>query len=173
VSKICLIWLAALRSVCSMPVEWNATGRMALWQPFACLVMPFSEGGAFESLWEHGYTDGCPDTVKIGALRTQRTTSCTYFCSIMSKNQHLNVSAFAVVAVSRVGAFGIATGRLRYWSSDPGRVKNFTVVRTNSEVHAICFLMGTWRLFPPGIKRQAREADHSPPTSAEVKKRRI
>jgi hypothetical protein len=28
-------------------------------------------------------------------------------------------------------------------------------------------------LFPPGVKRQRREADHSPPTSAEVKKTRI
>jgi hypothetical protein len=27
-----------------------------------------------------------------------------------------------------------------------------------------------WGLFPPGVKRPEREADHPPPTSAEVKK---
>jgi hypothetical protein len=35
--------------------------------------------------------------------------------------------------------------------------------------HPTSYTMGTWSSFP-GVKRPGREADHSPPTSAEVKK---
>jgi hypothetical protein len=56
------------------------------------------------------------------------------------------------------------------WSSSPGRVKNFLhVVQTGSGVHPASYPMGTGGSFS-GVKRQGREADHSPPTSAEVKK---
>jgi hypothetical protein len=44
----------------------------------------------------------------------------------------------------------------------------FHVVQTGSGVHP----MGIGVL-SPGVKRQGREADHSPPASAEVKKMRI
>jgi hypothetical protein len=57
-------------------------------------------------------------------------------------------------------------------SSSPGRVKNFPllhIVQTGSGVHPTSYKMGTRGSFP-GVKRQVREADHSPPTSAEVKK---
>jgi hypothetical protein len=37
------------------------------------------------------------------------------------------------------------------------------IVQTGSGVHPTSYKMG------PGVKRQGREADHSPPTSAEVK----
>jgi hypothetical protein len=40
---------------------------------------------------------------------------------------------------------------------------------TGSGVHPTPYKMGTGGSFP-GVKRQGREADHSPPPSAEVKK---
>jgi hypothetical protein len=49
-------------------------------------------------------------------------------------------------------------------------VKNFLyVVHFGSGVHPASYPMGKGAL-SPGIKRLWREADHSPPTSAEVKK---
>jgi hypothetical protein len=44
-----------------------------------------------------------------------------------------------------------------------------TVVQTGSGVHPTSYTMGAGGSFP-GVKRPGREADHSPPTSAEVKK---
>jgi hypothetical protein len=41
------------------------------------------------------------------------------------------------------------------------------VVQTESEIHPTSYLMGTGGLW---VKLQRRESDHSPPTSAEVKK---
>jgi hypothetical protein len=43
------------------------------------------------------------------------------------------------------------------------------IVQTGSGVHPTSYKMGTEGFFPK-VKRQGREADHSPPTSAEVKK---
>jgi hypothetical protein len=43
------------------------------------------------------------------------------------------------------------------------------IVQTGSGVHPTSYKMGTGGSFP-GVKPQGREADHSPPTSAEVKK---
>jgi hypothetical protein len=43
------------------------------------------------------------------------------------------------------------------------------VIQTGSGVQPTSYKMGTGGSFP-GVKRQGREADHSPPTSAEVKK---
>jgi hypothetical protein len=43
------------------------------------------------------------------------------------------------------------------------------VVQTGSGVHPNSYPMGTGGSFP-GVMRPGREADHSPPTSAEVKK---
>jgi hypothetical protein len=51
-----------------------------------------------------------------------------------------------------------------------GRGKNFLhVVETGSGAHPASNPMGTGGSFP-GVKRQGREADHSPPTSATVNK---
>jgi hypothetical protein len=44
------------------------------------------------------------------------------------------------------------------------------VVQTSSEVHSASYTIGTGGLFPGGVKRPGREADTSPPASAEVKK---
>jgi hypothetical protein len=60
----------------------------------------------------------------------------------------------------------LRAGRPRSRSSSPGRIKNFL------ESHPTSFLIGTRPSFP-GIKRPGHEADHSHPTSAEVKKTRI
>jgi hypothetical protein len=43
------------------------------------------------------------------------------------------------------------------------------MVQTGSGVHPTSYKMGTGGSFPR-LKRQGREADHSPPISAEVKK---
>jgi hypothetical protein len=57
-------------------------------------------------------------------------------------------------------------------SSSPGRVNKFSllhIVQTGSGVYTTSYKMGTGGSFP-GVKRQGHEADHSPLTSAEVKK---
>jgi hypothetical protein len=65
--------------------------------------------------------------------------------------------------MSRDSSVGIATGYglddQRGGSSSPGRVKIFH----------FSYKMGTGGSFP-GVKRQGRESDHSPQTSADVKK---
>jgi hypothetical protein len=70
-------------------------------------------------------------------------------------------------AVSVATGYGLGDGGR---SSRPGRVKNILhVAQTGSGVHPTSQPMdnsGT----SPGIKRPGREADHSPPASAEVKK---
>jgi hypothetical protein len=42
-------------------------------------------------------------------------------------------------------------------------------VQTGSGVHPAFYLMGTGGSFPGGKARPGRDADHSPPSSAEVK----
>jgi hypothetical protein len=42
-------------------------------------------------------------------------------------------------------------------------------VQTGSEAHPAFYPMGTWGSFPGGKVRPGRDADHSPPSSAEVK----
>jgi hypothetical protein len=64
----------------------------------------------------------------------------------------------------------LRAGRPRDRSSSPGRVKNFLqVVQIGSGVHRTSYPMGTGGSFS-GLKRPGREADHSPPANAEVKK---
>jgi hypothetical protein len=57
-------------------------------------------------------------------------------------------------------------------SSSPGIIKNFRFSTSSRPALGPPSLIsrGYWKLFPPGVKRQRRESDHSPPTSAEVKK---
>jgi hypothetical protein len=78
---------------------------------------------------------------------------------------------------SRDSSVGIATGygldnQGGGGSSSPSRIKKFSllhIVQTGSGVHSTSYKMDTGGSFP-GVKRQGLEADHSPPTSAEVKK---
>jgi hypothetical protein len=44
------------------------------------------------------------------------------------------------------------------------------MLQTCSGAHPVSYPKGTGDSFPPGVKHQKREGDHSPPTSAEVKK---
>jgi hypothetical protein len=76
---------------------------------------------------------------------------------------------------SRDMSVGIATGYglddQEGGSSRPGRVKKNSllyIVQTGSGVHPTSYPMDTGGSYPE-VKRQGREADHSPPTSAEVK----
>jgi hypothetical protein len=63
----------------------------------------------------------------------------------------------------------LRAGRLRGRSSSPGRVSFLHVVQTGSGAHQASHTKGTGGSFP-GVNLPGREADHSPPTSAEVKK---
>jgi hypothetical protein len=83
----------------------------------------------------------------------------TLFYSSLDKNR------------SRDSSVGIATG---YGLDDqmggswsPGRVKNFHFSISSRSALGSTQPPTKW---VPGVKRQGREADHSPPTSAEVKK---
>jgi hypothetical protein len=71
---------------------------------------------------------------------------------------------------SRDSSVGIATGYGlddRGESSSPGRVKNFHFSISSRLALGSTQPPIKW---VPGVKRQEREADHSPPTSAEIKK---
>jgi hypothetical protein len=66
----------------------------------------------------------------------------------------------------------LRAGRPRGWSSSPGREKNILFSKSSrpalrSTQTPIQWVPGA---LSPGVKRQGREVDHSPPTSAEVKK---
>jgi hypothetical protein len=53
----------------------------------------------------------------------------------------------------------------------PAEAKDFSsslCVQTGSEAHPACCTMGTGCPFPGGKARSGRDADHSPPSSAEV-----
>jgi hypothetical protein len=71
-------------------------------------------------------------------------------------------------AVSMATGYGLDDRGGR--SSSPGRVKNFlSVTQTASGAHPASYPMGKESL-SLGIQRPGHEADHSPPTSAKVKK---
>jgi hypothetical protein len=80
-----------------------------------------------------------------------------------------------IISVSRDSRVGIATS---YWLEDEGlefesrwgqEFSLLHVIQTGSGVHPTFYPLGTWGSFL-GVKWPGREADHSPPTSAEVKK---
>jgi hypothetical protein len=76
--------------------------------------------------------------------------------------------------MSRDSSVGIATSYglddQRGGSSSPGRIKIFHFcISSRPGVHLTSYKMGTGDSFS-GVKRQGREADHSSPTRAKVKK---
>jgi hypothetical protein len=84
---------------------------------------------------------------------------------------------FAVLqGVIWASAVGIATGYglddRGGLNSSPGRVKNFLFFTSSRPNLGFTQPSIEWvsRALSPGVKRQGREADHSPPASAEVKK---
>jgi hypothetical protein len=66
----------------------------------------------------------------------------------------------------------LRAGRLRGHNSSPSRVKNFFFSKPFRPVLAPTQPPIEWvtGALSPGIKRKGREADHSPPTTADVKK---
>jgi hypothetical protein len=80
-----------------------------------------------------------------------------------------------MTAKSRDSSVGIALGyglvdrcsKIRF----PAGARNFSLhhrVHNSSGAHPASYSMGTKGSFP-GVKRPGREADHSPPSNAEVK----
>jgi hypothetical protein len=76
----------------------------------------------------------------------------------------------AVTVGSRDSAVGIETalgaGQPKGRSSNPA----LYFIQTSCGAHTACYPLGTGG-FSPGVNRSGREADHSPPTSAKVKKK--
>jgi hypothetical protein len=77
---------------------------------------------------------------------------------------------------SRDSSVGIALGYgLDDWGSRvrfPAGAGNFSLhhrVQNGSGAHSASYPIGSGRLIPRGVKRPCREADHLPPSSAEVK----
>jgi hypothetical protein len=57
--------------------------------------------------------------------------------------------------------------------SIPDRAEDFSsnlCIQTGSGAHPASYIMGTGGSFPGGKERPGRDADHSPPSSADVKK---
>jgi hypothetical protein len=72
--------------------------------------------------------------------------------------------------MSHSSAVGVATG-YRLDHMNPGRVTNVHFsVSSRPSLGPLAPYQWVPRAFSPGVKRQGREADHSPPTNAEVKK---
>jgi hypothetical protein len=93
---------------------------------------------------------------------------CNYQTAIRDLKYMYN---FKFLLVSRYSDW-LRAGRPRGESSSPGRVKNFLFSTSSrpalgSTQHSIQWVPGA---FSPGVKGQGREAQNSPPTSAEVKK---
>jgi hypothetical protein len=60
--------------------------------------------------------------------------------------------------------------------SIPDRAEDFSsspCVQTGSGAHAASYPMGTGGSFPGGKARPGRDADHSPPSTAEVKNKKL
>jgi hypothetical protein len=63
----------------------------------------------------------------------------------------------------------ILTGRSRFDPRQGQRIFSSSLcVQTGSETHPASYTMGTGGPFPGGKARPGRDADHSPPSSAEV-----
>jgi hypothetical protein len=65
----------------------------------------------------------------------------------------------------------IPTGRRRGRRSSPSRVNNFLFSTLSRPALGLTQAPSQWvpGTLPPGVERPGREADHSPPTNAEVK----
>jgi hypothetical protein len=98
------------------------------------------------------------------AVRTSNPTNiytnCTYFtCSPI---QSARGSSGSIVSDYGLDDRGLIPDRGRGFSSSP-------CVQTGSGAHPASYPMGTGGPFPGGKARRGRDADHSSPSSAEVK----
>jgi hypothetical protein len=90
--------------------------------------------------------------------------------SLLRHDARLSFVYYLTTSVARLLSIPVGeegAGRPRSRCSSPHRVKNFSlllVVQTCCGAHPASYPMGT------GVKRPGREADHSPPANAEVKK---
>jgi hypothetical protein len=101
------------------------------------------------------------------------------YTGVISKETYIDTSCLGCIiyiyilySVRSQDSDWLWAGRLRGQSSSPGRVKNFLLSMSSrlavwSTQPPIQWVPG---LFPQGGKRPGREADHSLPASAEVKK---
>jgi hypothetical protein len=92
----------------------------------------------------------------------------------MSKSVKISISFFSPLKYFRKGSRDsdwLRAGRQRGRSSSPGRVKNFLFSTSSRPVPGSTQPPIQWvpGALSPGVKRPGREADHSPPTTAEVK----
>jgi hypothetical protein len=73
-------------------------------------------------------------------------------------------------SVSIVSDYGLDDRAIEVRSSAGTKDFSFNLcVQTGSEAHSASCTMGTGGSFPRGKARPGRDADHSPPSSAEVK----
>jgi hypothetical protein len=68
----------------------------------------------------------------------------------------------------KINRMGLSLQYLLWYANEENMLSS-NVTGEKSGVHPTPYRMGTRGSFP-GVKRQGREADHSPPTNAEVKK---
>jgi hypothetical protein len=101
----------------------------------------------------------------------QRCSSCMYhlYSTKIHTRQYLNLEW--ILCMNRDSDWR-RTGRLRGQSTSPGRVRNFLFSSSSRPALGPIHLPIQW---VPGalslvVKRPERKADHSPPTSVEVKK---
>jgi hypothetical protein len=88
---------------------------------------------------------------------------------IMTKNYHSKLNSSRVSSGSIVSDYGLDDWAIGVRS--PAGVKDFSsilCVQTGSRAHPAFCTMGTGGPFPGGKARPRRDADHSPPPSAEV-----
>jgi hypothetical protein len=81
------------------------------------------------------------------------------------------VEVYLIITYELLGV-GIAAGLLKGQSSSPDRVKIFLFSTSSRSALGHTQLPIQWVpvALSPGVNRPGREADHSPPTSAEIKK---
>jgi hypothetical protein len=82
----------------------------------------------------------------------------------------LAMGHFVIRSWDSVVGYGLEDGGVAVRVSVGSRIFFFNVVQTGSGVHPTSYSMGTGGAISPGVKRPGREADHSPPANAEVKK---
>jgi hypothetical protein len=87
-----------------------------------------------------------------------------YFCQLLNVHEVYNGSS-----VSIVSGYGLDDRAIKVRS--PAGAKDFSsslCVQTGSGAHPASYTMGTGGPFPGGKARLGHDADHSPPSSAEV-----
>jgi hypothetical protein len=100
---------------------------------------------------------------RVAAQRNQRICMCLYYCFDLNK-----VRLILVIAQSVQGLASGKTAEGSEFESRSGQdLSPLHVVQTGSGDHPIP-IQRVLGAFSPGIKRPGRDADHLPPTSAEV-----